>query len=116
MALQSGDIVHFQTKGLKRILKGLNRKRCGVVLSIWGIDFVATVVDGVVKIIPFGQFNDEFFYISSRPLWVDGFKTDIASRIGMRYKSDKDFVCEVLGAKDVQDVLIYCVKKGWVTE
>lgn len=116
--LENLDVVHFKYNGRIKISKGLNRTQPGIYIEIKKVGFVAMLVNGKVTLVPFLHFANKFGYVSSRPLWADAEESivDILSRIGMTYKKPENFVLEILGAKDVnQNVLKYCVEKGWLS-
>lgn len=119
--LNHGSIIHFKARGVNRLFSGLNISRSGIALIIEGLTFVATVDKNKVRLIPFGQFNKSFIYISSRPTWIKDPIFDVLSRLEMNYKSDAVFVGEMLGAKDFEkfkgdDVFKYCISKDWLSE
>ncbi len=119
--LSHGSIIHFKARGVNRLFAGLNISRSGIALIIEGLTFVATVDKNKVRLIPFGQFNKSFIYISSRPQWIKDPIFDVLSRLEMNYKSDAVFVAEMLGAKDFEkfkgdDVFKYCIAKEWLSE
>lgn len=117
--LSHGSIIHFKARGVNRLFAGLNVSRSGIALIIEGLTFVATVDKNKVRLIPYGQFDKSFIYISSRPQWIKDPIFDILSRLEMNYKTDAIFVGEMLGAKDFEkfkgdDVLKYCISKEWL--
>jgi len=116
--LKVNDIVHFKSSGLTRFSK-LNRMRSGIYIEIEEIGFIATVINGVVTLIPFLQFADAYSYISSRANWIENPYLDIISRIGMKYKGSGVFVAEILGygnfeVMNSKGVLEYCINKEWL--
>ena len=116
--LKVNDILHFKSSGLTRLSK-LNRMHSGIYIEIEGIGFIATVVRGVVTLIPFLQFADSNSYISSRAMWIVDPYMEIISRIGMKYSGSGRFVAEIIGARNFEtmnskSVIEFCMQKEWL--
>lgn len=119
--LRTGDVLHFKYKGLLRFFKKLNPTQSGIILSINGIDVVATVINGRVTLLDWLYFESKFQYVSSSPLWKKSPLQSVMRRIySDSYRNSDQFIGEILGAKDCikfkkGDVLKYCIKNGWLS-
>lgn len=118
--IKNGDILFFNSKGFKRIFKGLNKTQAAIFLIIEG-ESVVSYFDGKKVIIQnFFTFNRDFNYISASPNWIKNPLKDVFIRLGWTgYSNTDQFIGELLGAKDYRNFkngscLNYCISNGWL--
>lgn len=116
--LKTGDVLHFNSKGLKRFIKYLNKEQSAIYSEVSGVPVVFTIDANKIVIIPFEKFDRENFYLSSSPNWKRNPLRDIFSVIGTKFKNSDQFVGYILGSKNFEsfksgDVLTYCIENQW---
>ena len=118
--IKNGDILFFNSKGLKRFLKGFNRTKTAIFLIIEGESCVSYFDGKKVIIQNFFTFNRDFNYISASPNWIKNPLKDVFIRLGWTgYSNTDQFIGELLGAKDYRNFktgscLNYCILNGWL--
>ena len=118
--LKHGDILHYRAKGIRRLFAGFNPMRTAIFLEGFDVDLVAIYDKGGVKLVQFKWFSDNHQYVSSRPdKWVVNPFTEIAIRMGMRFKNEHVMFGEIIGAVDFWkfksgDIMKLCIEKGWL--
>jgi hypothetical protein len=118
--LKHGEILHFKSKGLKRLFAGFNNMRTGIYLQAFGIDLVAIYDNKELKLIQFKSFSNNYDYISSSPeKWVKNPAIEILERLGLKYKNEHVLFAEIIGVSDFDKVkqngiLEICIAKNWL--
>lgn len=118
--LKNGDILFFNSKGLKRIFKGLNKTNTAIFLIIEGESVVSFFNGRNVIIQSYFKFNNDFNYISASPIWIKNPLKNVIIRLGFpKYSNSDQYIGELLGAKDFEafkagDCMNYCISNEWL--